>query len=71
MTAENVAERYGISRAEQDQMAVESHAKALAAQAQGKFDDEIVPVTVSVATDEGKERTVTVARDEGPRAGAP
>ena len=44
MTAENVAERYGVTRAEQDAMAVASHAKALAAQAQGKFNAEIVPV---------------------------
>ena len=44
MTAENVAERYGVTRAEQDAMAVDSHTKALAAQAQGKFDAETVPV---------------------------
>lgn len=69
VTAENVAERYGVTRADQDQMAVESHAKALAAQAQGKFDAEIVPVPVVVAGEDGAERSVRVARDEGPRPG--
>ena len=42
MTAENVAERYGVTRADQDAMAVDSHTKALAAQAQGKFEAETV-----------------------------
>ena len=56
VTAENVAERYGVTRADQDQMAVESHAKALAAQAQGKFDAEIGPVPVVVAGEDGAER---------------
>ncbi len=44
-TAEEVAKRYGISRPEQEQMAVESHAKATAAREQGHLKDEIVPVT--------------------------
>lgn len=43
-TAENLAEKYGISREEQDQLAHESHAKAIAAIDAGKFRDEIVPV---------------------------
>lgn len=64
MTAENVAAQYGITREEMDQMAVESHAKAAAAQAAGKFKDEIIPVTVEI---EGK--TVTVTEDEGIRPG--
>ena len=46
VTAENVAEKYGISRAEQDAFAVHSQRKAAAAQQQGKFADEITPVTV-------------------------
>ena len=44
-TAENVAARWGLSRAEQEAFAVASHAKAAAARAAGKFDDEIVPIT--------------------------
>ncbi len=43
-TAENVATRYQITRAEQEELAVSSHAKAAAAQASGKFDAEIVPI---------------------------
>jgi len=45
-TAENLVEKYGISREAQDQYAVESHQKAAKAQANGWFDNEIVPVTV-------------------------
>ncbi len=44
MTSENVAERYGITRAQQDEMAARSHRRAAAAQASGRFADEIVPV---------------------------
>ena len=44
-TAENVAEKYQVSRPRQEEFAVESHAKAAAAQAQGLFDDEIIPIT--------------------------
>jgi acetyl-CoA acyltransferase 1 len=68
VTAENVAERYGISRAEQDQMGFESHNKALAAQAAGWFDAEIVPVT-TILKDGDKETTITVTKDDGPREG--
>ena len=69
MTAENVAERYGVTRAEQDAMAVDSHTKALAAQAQGKFDAETVPVETRAVGGDGTERAVVVRRDEGPREG--
>lgn len=69
ITSETVASRYGISREVQDAFAVESHAKALEAQKKGNFDKEIVPVTVTVEDAEGKEKTVTVSKDEGPRAG--
>merc|ERR1719183_2936045 len=62
VTAENVAAKWGISRERQDQMAVESHAKALAVQAAGKFKSEIVPVPVEV---DGK--TVMIDADDGPR----
>ncbi len=52
VTAENLAERHSISRDEQDAFAVESHRRASAAQAAGKFDDEIVGVTVKVKREE-------------------
>lgn len=63
MTAENVADRYDISREEMDAMAVESHRKAMAAWDAGKMDKEIIPVTVPGP--DGK--PVTVTRDEGMR----
>lgn len=47
-TSENVAEKFGINRRQQDQMAVESHAKAYKAQTTGLFDSEIVPVKTTV-----------------------
>jgi acetyl-CoA acyltransferase 1 len=69
ITSENVAEAYNITREKQDQLAVTSHAKALAAQKAGKFDSEIVPVTTKVKDKEGKETQITLAKDEGPREG--
>jgi acetyl-CoA C-acetyltransferase len=75
LTAENVAEREGISREEQDRWAEISQNRAVDAQASGHFDREIVPVVVPehVATDEqGNEISVpetTVAKDDGPRPG--
>ncbi len=62
-TAENVAERYSISREEQDRFAFESHGKAVAAQQRGCFHDEIIPVPV-VDVDGGPS---SVVADEGPR----
>jgi acetyl-CoA C-acetyltransferase len=59
VTAENLAERMGISREDQDAFAVESHARASAAQAAGKFDGEIVGVPVKV-----KRETVEFLKDE-------
>ncbi len=47
-TAENVAEKYGVNRADMDQFALESHQKAAAAMDAGRFKDEIVPVSVRV-----------------------
>ncbi|MDR3364016.1 MAG: acetyl-CoA C-acyltransferase [Clostridiales Family XIII bacterium] len=44
LTAENVAEKYGVTREDQDAFAAESHRRAAAAQAAGKFDDQIIPV---------------------------
>lgn len=70
-TAENVANRFGISREDQDRFAVESHRKAAAAIAAGKFKDEIVPVATSLKgfDDSGKawEKNFTFEMDEGVR----
>ncbi len=62
-TAENLRRQYGISREEQDELALRSHHLALAAQESGTFAEEIVPVTV---TKRGEE--LTIDRDEHPRA---
>src|SRR5439155_17694498 len=56
LTAENLARKYGITREEADRFALRSHEKALAAQAAGKFDDEIVALEVSVETHDGNGR---------------
>lgn len=69
ITSENVAERYGITRSEQDAMAVLSHQKSLRAQELGLFADEILPVTVEWEDKEGDEQTITVTKDDGPRKG--
>merc|ERR1719221_421896 len=69
ITSENVAEQWGIPREVQDTMAVESHAKALAAQKAGLFDEEIIPVTAKVKDKDGKVSEVLVKADDGPRAG--
>ncbi|WP_131745215.1 acetyl-CoA C-acetyltransferase [Frankia sp. Cppng1_Ct_nod] len=63
-TAENLRREYGISRAEQDELALRSHQRAVAAQQAGYFDQEIVPVTVT----NRKKGTVLIDRDEHPRA---
>jgi 3-oxoadipyl-CoA thiolase len=63
-TAENVAQRYGVSREDQDAFALESHRRAVAAAENGRFDDEIV--TVDAPAPKGP--PVTVHSDEGPRA---
>ncbi len=62
-TAENLAERYHIRRDEQDSYALESHRRAIMAQDDGKFADEIVPVNVVERKGEG----MRIAVDEGPR----
>jgi acetyl-CoA acetyltransferase family protein len=61
-TAENVAVKYRIARGEQDEFALRSHQRALAAQEAGRYLAELLPVTVP-----GKQPAV-VERDEGPRA---
>jgi 3-oxoadipyl-CoA thiolase len=63
-TAENVAERYGVSREDQDAFALESHRRAIAAAEAGRFDDE----TVTVDVPQPKGDPVTIHADEGPRA---
>ena len=73
-TAERVAERWNISRADQDAWALGSQQKAAAAVARGVFDEEIVPVPVERVSWEGTEKkveTATFARDELPRATNP
>lgn len=67
MTSENVVEKFGISRKVQDQLAVESHAKAVRAQENGWFDSEIVPVRVEDPNKPGQ--YITVTKDEGMRKG--
>ena len=62
-TAENVAERYGIERAAQDEFALASHQRAVAAAEAGRFDEEIVPVPAP----QPKGDPVTVHADEQPR----
>lgn len=73
LTAEQVAQQFNISREEQDLFSYNSHKKALAAQAEGKFDEEIVPIKVQETffdQNSGKKKTkeYTVTKDEGPRA---
>ena len=80
LTAERLAQRYGITREQCDEFSLASHKKALAAIAGGKFDDEIVAVPVSFTTPNGfvssgralaprpKRIDITFKVDEGPRA---
>ena len=63
-TAENVAERWGVSREHQDAFALESHQRAVAAIEDGRFDDQIVPVVVPRA----RATRWSSSRDEHPRA---
>lgn len=64
ITAENVAEKYGLTREELDAFSADSQQKACAAMAAGRFDTEIVPVQVKQ-----KKAVVEFAKDEGPREG--
>lgn len=64
ITAENIAEKFAISRTQQDEFAASSQQKAEAAMAAGKFKDEIVPVTIK-----GKKEDIVIDTDEFPRAG--
>jgi acetyl-CoA acyltransferase len=73
LTSEAVAKQFNISRADQDNFAFNSHNKALKAQADGKFDSQIVPITVeqTFINENGKKETKSyvVNKDEGPRFG--
>src|SRR5712672_2741334 len=71
LTAERVAQRFGITREAADEFSLRSHQRALAAIAAGKFKDEAVPVTVSFTTPNGskpKRQEIVFKVDEGPRA---
>lgn len=76
LTSENVADRYGVSRADQDALAVMSHQRATKAQAEGWFDKEIVPVhTRFQEVDKkgekvGELQQITVTKDDGIRTNA-
>jgi 3-oxoadipyl-CoA thiolase len=65
-TAERVAAKYEVSRDDQDEFALRSHRRAVAAQAAGRFDAELVPVPIP----QRKGEAVTVTADEGPRPDA-
>jgi acetyl-CoA acyltransferase len=70
ITAENVAKKFGISRDDQDAFALRSHRRALEAVNSGRFDEEIVPLTVRERVwidGEVREETREFRRDEGPR----
>ena len=64
-TAEEVAAKYGVTRTDQDEFALTSHQRAVAAQKEGRFEDEIVPIEAPVGP---KKRTIAlITDDEGPR----
>jgi len=71
LTAEAVANKYKVSREDQDEFAYNSHQKAIKAQAEDRFQDQIVPITIdeTYVDDNGKKQTksYTVNKDEGPR----
>jgi acetyl-CoA acyltransferase len=71
LTAERVAQKFGITREAADEFALRSHQKALAAIQAGKFDDEVVPVPVTFSTPNGSRpnrQEIIFKMDEGPRA---
>src|SRR3954451_1720587 len=65
-TGENVAERYGIARTEQDRFALRSHTRAVAATREGRFAEELI--AVEVPSPDGRDGPAVVDVDEGPRA---
>ena len=68
ITSENVAKQFGVDRATQDAMAVESHRKAANAQKQGWAQSEITPYKTFVKDDKGEQQEVLVDKDDGVRA---
>jgi acetyl-CoA acyltransferase len=71
LTAEEVQRKYGVTRADCDQFAYRSHQNALRAQAEGKFDEEIIPIEVEANILENghtEHHSRTFKKDEGPRA---
>jgi acetyl-CoA acyltransferase len=71
LTAERLAQRFGITREAADEFSLRSHHKAMTAIQAGKFDDELVPVPVSFSTPNGskpKRQEIVFKMDEGPRA---
>ncbi len=74
LTAEAVAQQYKVSREDQDEFALNSHLKALKAQSENIFQEDIVPIEVEniFLDDDGKKQTkkYTVSKDEGPRKGS-
>jgi acetyl-CoA acyltransferase len=72
LTAEAVAKKYNVSREDQDEFSFNSHQKALKAQQENRFQDQIVPITFeqTYVDESGKKKTKshTVTKDEGPRA---
>lgn len=69
ITSENVATKFGVSRADQDALAASSHARAAAARAAGRFAAEIVPVRTTVKDANGDSKEVVVSEDDGIRPG--
>jgi acetyl-CoA acyltransferase len=71
LTAERLYQKYNVSREDQDAFSYRSHRNALKAQAEGKFDEEIVPVeieTLSMNGSKPKSSRIVFQKDEGPRA---
>src|SRR6185436_4323773 len=68
VTAENIARRFGVERKDQDEFALRSHQRALAAQKAGKLDQEIVAVDTTMFDAEDHAHAFRLVKDEGPRA---
>eukprot|EP01122_Echinamoeba_exundans_P003282 TRINITY_DN13408_c1_g1_i1.p1 TRINITY_DN13408_c1_g1~~TRINITY_DN13408_c1_g1_i1.p1 ORF type:complete len:440 (-),score=144.81 TRINITY_DN13408_c1_g1_i1:93-1412(-) len=67
ITSENVAEKFGVSRAVQDEFALQSQLKAAKAQQNGLFKDEIVAVQTKIVNEDGSSKNITVDSDDGIR----
>src|SRR5206468_6709105 len=71
LATENVARKYEVTREQQDEFALRSHQRAIAALEAGKFKDETVPLTIAVedldAKGKKQHREITFDKDEGPR----